>query len=148
MTARHDSSTIAFDMKVEALDTLDYLVLPCSDLDEMLRFYTHNMGLTVTSERADWIEFKLGEVTLALRPRAAPFFVRVEADRLGPGVQLAFRVAYSEVDDWFEKLSNLGISVLDSPRNQAWGHRTVYFCDPEHNVLEIYADLAQGGAEP
>ncbi len=133
-------------MKIDALATLDYVVLPCSDLDEMRRFYTHAMGLTVSYERADWIEFKLGEVSLALRPRAEPFFVRVEAERLGPAVQLAFRVAYSEVDDWFQRLSALGISILDSPSNQPWGHRTLFFADPERNVLEIYAELAQGGS--
>lgn len=148
LTARSDSSTIAFTMKVEALGTLDYIVLPSSDLEEMRRFYSHNLGLTATYERAGWIEFKLGEVALALRQRAEPFFARADANKPGPAVQLAFRVAYSEVDDWFERLSGLGIPILDSPRNQAWGHRTLYFLDPEHNVLEIYADLRQGGPEP
>jgi len=137
---------IASIMKVEALGRLDYIVLPCSDLDEMRRFYIHTLGLKVTYERAGWIEFKVGEVRLALRPRAEPFFVRVEADRLRSAVQLAFCVAYSEVDGWFQKISGLGISILDSPRNQVWRHRTLYFADPEHNVLEIYAELAQGGS--
>lgn len=132
-------------MKVEALRTLDYIVLPCSDLEETRRFYTHNLGLTATYERAGWIEFKLGEVALALRPHAEPLFARVDANKPGLAVELAFRVAYSEVDDWFERLSGLGISILDSPKNQAWGHRTLYFLDPEHNVLEIYAELPQGG---
>lgn len=52
LTARSDSSTIAFTMKVGALGTLDYIVLPCSDLEEMRQFYSHNLGLTATYERA------------------------------------------------------------------------------------------------
>ncbi len=42
---------------------------------------------------------------------------------------------------WFQKLSGLGVSVLDSPGDPAWGRGTLYFADPEHTVLEIYADI-------
>lgn len=27
------------------------------------------------------------------------------------------------------------------PKDQPWGHRTVFFRDPDGNILEIYADL-------
>jgi len=31
--------------------------------------------------------------------------------------------------------------LLVEPKDQPWGHRTVFFRDPDGNILEIYADL-------
>jgi catechol 2,3-dioxygenase-like lactoylglutathione lyase family enzyme len=132
-----DCSAVA----AEALKILDYVVLACSDVATMRRFYTDHLGLAVTYERADWIEFKLENMTMALRPRKEPFFAPKTADLHEASVQLAFRVPPAEVDRRFEKLSGSGVSILDPPRYQSWGHRTFYLADPEGNVLEIYSDL-------
>ena len=133
-------------MKVESLRTLNYVVLPCSDLAMMRRFYSDTLGLAATYERADWIEFKLENLTLALRPSSGAFFTRSETDPQRTAVQLAFRVPDSEVDQWFHELSDLEVLILDPPRDQTWGHRTLYFKDPEGNLVEIFADLAQDGS--
>ena len=91
-------------------------------------------------ERRDWVKFQLGAVALALRPRSAPFFEAArDLDCLG--VQLAFRVAYDQVDRCYEELIAFDVPILERPTDQAWGHRTRYFTDPEGNVLEIYADV-------
>jgi catechol-2,3-dioxygenase len=34
-----------------------------------------------------------------------------------------------------------GLSILMEPKNQSWGHRTLFFGDPDGNIIEIYADL-------
>ncbi|MGH7779193.1 MAG: VOC family protein [Candidatus Binataceae bacterium] len=135
-------------MRVETLRTLDYVVLPCSDMVSMRRFYTDCLGLVVKYERADWIEFSLKNVTLALRPRSEPFFAAPKYDGQRGAVQVAFCVPYAEVDRWFQKLSGSGVSILDPPRNQGWGHRTLYFADAEGNVLELYADVEQLNCDP
>ena len=124
-------------MATEVLNVLNYVVLACSDLATTRRFYTDRLRLAVPYERADWIEFKLENVTLALRPRSEPFFLPSRSDTERTAAQLAFGVPFAEVDRWFEKLSGSGVSVLDPPRNQSWGHRTFYFAEPEGNVGEI-----------
>lgn len=128
-------------MKSERLMTLDYVVLPCSDLAAMRRFYSDILGLVVTYARGDWIEFKLEGVSVALRSRTEPLFAESEEGR--GAVQLAFRVAMAQVDAWFQKLSASGVSMIDPPRDQTWGHRTFYFTDPEGNVLEVYGNLKE-----
>src|ERR1700676_1965107 len=134
-------------MPLPTLNRLDYAVLPCSDLATMRHFYNDGLGLVVTYERADWIEFKLQNVTIALRPRREPFFVSSKSDMHSAAVQLAFRVSIAELDLWFQKLNALGIPILDPPRNQSWGHRTLYLADPEDNVVEIYADLPSAATD-
>ena len=47
----------------------------------------------------------------------------------------------NEVESCHQELKRQGVTVLEPPRDQSWGHRTLYFRDPEHNVLEIYADM-------
>ena len=39
------------------------------------------------------------------------------------------------------QLQARGVEILEPPASQSWGHRTLFFRDPENNVLEIYADI-------
>jgi len=56
-------------------------------------------------------------------------------------LQLAFRVAPAGVDQWAEALREKGVAIEMEPTDQSWGHRTLFFRDPDGNVLEIYADI-------
>jgi catechol 2,3-dioxygenase-like lactoylglutathione lyase family enzyme len=47
----------------------------------------------------------------------------------------------SEVDLCYEQLAAKGVPILDPPTDQPRGHRTVYFADPEGNILEISAEI-------
>ena len=128
-------------MSLKTIASLDYVVLPCRNLQAARRFYREVMGFSIAYERADWIRFQIGTTALALRPLDGAFRDRrVE----GPGVQLAFCVAHDDIDACHQELKARGVEVLDPPRDQAWGHRTLYFTDPEGNVLEIYAELPEG----
>lgn len=31
--------------------------------------------------------------------------------------------------------------MVEKPTNQDWPHRTLFFRDPENNIIEIYADI-------
>jgi catechol 2,3-dioxygenase-like lactoylglutathione lyase family enzyme len=54
-------------------------------------------------------------------------------------LQLAFRVAPAEVTVVAALLREKSVAVSDVV-DQAWGHRTLFFRDPDGNVLEIYAE--------
>ena len=78
---------------------------------------------------------RAGSVLLGLRKRTRGY------DGSGlrrdlPGVQLAFRVAPDEVEACYERLVEMGVEILEPPTDQPRGHRTVYFADPEGNMLE------------
>jgi len=56
-------------------------------------------------------------------------------------LQLAFRVAPKVVDACAEELAAAGVKIESPPTDQPFGHRTLFFRDPDGNVLEIYAEI-------
>ena len=105
----------------------------------MKAFYHNVLGFAIERDWEDWIEMRAGAVLLTLRKRGRPYD--------GPqfhgsaGVQLAFRVAPHEVQTWHTGLLNKRVEILEPPRDREYGHRTLFFKDPEGNILEIYAEI-------
>jgi catechol-2,3-dioxygenase len=56
-------------------------------------------------------------------------------------VQLAFRVTPDDLDAWHARLAALDVEVLEEPADKGYGHRTVFYRDPEANIVELYADV-------
>jgi catechol 2,3-dioxygenase-like lactoylglutathione lyase family enzyme len=123
---------------MKSISWLGYVVLHCRDIQAARRFYRHVMGLPIAYERADWIQFQVGASGLVLRPLDGELRDQ-RAER--PTVQLGIRVRYEEINACYEELKAGGVEVLEPPSDQGWGHRTLFFADPEGNLLEIYADL-------
>jgi catechol 2,3-dioxygenase-like lactoylglutathione lyase family enzyme len=55
--------------------------------------------------------------------------------------QLAFKVATGDVDRCAAELLRHGVDLLEPPTNQPFGHRTLFFRDPDGNLLEVYAEI-------
>jgi catechol 2,3-dioxygenase-like lactoylglutathione lyase family enzyme len=124
-----------------AIRAIDYTVIFVRDMAAMRRFYEDVLGMSLLRElSANWIEYGLGPNTLAL---AKPG--RTAADAPIPAgsasLQLAFKVSASEVDACADELVQHGVALLSPPTNQPFGHRTLFFRDPDGNLLEIYAEI-------
>lgn len=121
------------------LHSLDYVILLCEDLRVMKDFYHGSLGFPIERDWEDWIELRAGAVLLTLRKRGRHY--DGPSPRGAAGVQLAFRVEPGEVDEWHASLQQKQVEILEPPRDQEYGHRTLFFKDPEGNILEIYADI-------
>ena len=118
---------------------LDYVILLCEDLFQTKRFYHETLGFSIYRDWEDWIEMRVGAVLLTLRRRGRPYDGKKYPD--SASIQLAFRVAPNEVDQCYAELLQKQVEILEPPRDQDYGHRTLFFKDPEGNILEIYADI-------
>ncbi len=123
-----------------AVKELSYTIILCDDMAAMKAFYRELFGFAVDSESETSLAFRAGGVLLSLRARTRDYDGRGVRRDL-PGVQLAFRVAPDEVALCYQQLLAKGVVILDPPTDQPRGHRTVYFADPEGNVLEVYAEI-------
>lgn len=125
----------------DAIRNLDYTIILCDDVRVMRDFYTSVLQFKVDHETPGaWVALRVGSSLLTLRPRNRPYDGPKSPEK-SASLQLAFRVPPQDVDRAYETLKRLGISVIEPPANQPWGHRTLFFADPEYNVVEIYADI-------
>jgi catechol 2,3-dioxygenase-like lactoylglutathione lyase family enzyme len=125
----------------KAIRAIDYTVIFVRDMAAMRRFYEGVLGFPLLRELSPrWIEYRVGDNTLAL---ATPS--RTAADAPTPhgsaSLQLAFKVSVREVDQCADELVRQGINLLSPPTDQAFGHRTLFFRDPDGNLLEVFADI-------
>ena len=125
---------------LSAVRQLDYAIVLCEDLDRMKAFYRDLFDFPIASESATGLTFQAGAVKLSLRQRTRGYDGQGTRSEL-PGVQLAFLVAPAEVARCYEQLVAKSVEILEPPTDQPRGHRTVYFADPEGNMLEIYAEI-------
>ena len=121
--------------------SIDYTVIFARQMSKMREFYGSTMGFPLLRELSPkWVEYRVGSNILALAEPGTRF-----DDPLPPvgvmSLQLAFRVAPQEVDACAATLEERGVAIVSPPTDQPFGHRTLFFRDPDGNVLEIYADI-------
>jgi catechol 2,3-dioxygenase-like lactoylglutathione lyase family enzyme len=127
---------------LRAIRALDYTILFARDMARMRRFYTDVMRFDLYFEILDgaWVEFRVGGNILAL---CKPGLV-IPDETLPIGTastHLAFRVRREEVDAAEAALRGEGVAIVAPATDQPWAHRTLFFRDPDGNLLEIYADI-------
>lgn len=129
-------------MSLKDIHSFDYVVLLCENMKQTRTFYEEVMGFALEFDSADWVSFRVGATLLTLKPRG-PSLAWDDGPAV-PGsaeVQLAFRVAPPAVDTCYAELVAKGVSIVQAPTDlPAWRHRTLFFRDPEDNVIEIYAE--------
>ena len=142
MNERKPHSNSAF----EGIRAIDYTVIFVRDMVAMRRFYEDVLGFPMLRELSPgWVEYRVGNNTLALaRPS------RTAADAPTPkgsaSLQLAFKVSAPEVDQCADALVRMGVNLLSPPTDQTFGHRTLFFRDPDGNLLEVFAEIEAASA--
>lgn len=124
-----------------AIKAIDYTVIYVRDLAAMRRFYEDVLQFELIRELSPrWIEYRVGVNTLAL---ALPGLTAKDepVPQNTAALQLAFRVGRDEVDACAAELTKQGIAIMLPPTDQSFGHRTLFFRDPDGNLLEIYAEI-------
>ncbi len=134
----------------KAIRSLDYVIILCHDLAKMKTFYEQLFEFHIEEDFPErMMFFRVGTLFLGLRKRGRAYD--------GPSVpsssaciQISFRVPPADVDLAYDKLVACGLDVIEPPTNQDWTHRTLFFRDPENNIIEIFADihLSETLAEP
>jgi glyoxylase I family protein len=129
-------------LSLNQIHNFDYTVLFCEKMAETRAFYQHVMGFPVEVDLDSWVSFRVGAARLALRPRGrGPAWDDGPALPGSAAVQLAFRVPPAALDACHAELVAHGVTIVREPTDlPEWRHRTLFFRDPEDNVIEIYAE--------
>lgn len=130
-------STSAF----QAIRAIDYTVISVRDMVAMRRFYKNILGFQLLRELSPrWIEYRVGANTLTLA-RPGLTAADVPTPNGSASLQLAFKVSAPEVDGCADELVRQGVNLVSPPTDQVFGHRTLFFRDPDGNLLEVFADI-------
>ena len=124
----------------KSIRSIDYTVIFVRDMGAMRRFYEDVMGFALSRELSpNWLEYKIGQNILTLaRPMLVPD--DMQAPKGNAALQLAFKVSREEVDQCAAELAQHGATIASPPTDRAFGHRTLFFSDPQGNLLEMYAE--------
>jgi len=120
---------------------IDYTVIFARDMEAMRHFYETVMEFPLLRALSDrWIEYRVGSTTLALTVHGARFKDPPPAHG-ALSLQMAFRVAPQIVADCAAALEAKGVELISPLTDHPFGHRTIFFRDPDGNVLEIFAEI-------
>ena len=64
----------------------------------------------------------------------------VPTPRSSASLPLAFKVSAPDVDQCADELVRQGVNLLSPPTDQVFGHPTLFFRDPDGNLLEAFAE--------
>jgi catechol 2,3-dioxygenase-like lactoylglutathione lyase family enzyme len=124
-----------------AIRAIDYTVIFVRDMAAMRRFYQDVLGLSLQRELSpNWLEYQFGGNTLAL---AKPSLTASDPPTPtgSASLQLAFKVSAADVDACADELLRQGVTLVSPPTDRAFGHRTLFFRDPDGNLLEMFAEI-------
>jgi catechol 2,3-dioxygenase-like lactoylglutathione lyase family enzyme len=134
-------STADSDSAFRSIRAIDYTVVFVRDMPAMRRFYENVLGFLLIRELSpNWIEYRVGGNTLAL---ARPSLTAADAPTPtgSAALQMAFKVSAAEVDRCAAELVQRGVALLSPPTDRTFGHRTLFFRDPDGNLLEVFAEI-------
>jgi len=130
--------------KTPDLDHLPRLVNTClitNDVKRLEEFYEPVLVLKAKRSGEDYAEFATGVGVLAIfSAKAQEKYIPGSSDAAtNKSVILEFSVA--DVDQEYRRLQSLVKTWVKPPTTQPWGTRSIYFRDPDGNLVDFYARI-------
>jgi predicted enzyme related to lactoylglutathione lyase len=119
------------------VERADFVAVPVQDLKRADEFYGTTLGLRRNPKSSErWVEYELGNVTLAL---VSPEALGLEMEPQGHQMPIALRVP--DVEEAREKLEAQGIEFAHDTIDSGVCHLAT-FHDPDGNALQLHRRYA------
>lgn len=124
-----------------ASPTLINICLITANVDQLVNFYEGVLGMRAQRSGGQYAEFHTGVGVLAIfSGEAQEKYIPGSADAAkNRSAILEFRV--TNVDHEYERLQPLVKTWVKKPTTQPWGTRSIYFRDPDGNLVDFYAPV-------
>ena len=112
-----------------------------NDVKRLVEFYEPILALKAKRTGEDYAEFQTGVGVLAVFSEDAheKYIPGSAQAAKNKSVVLQFRVG--DVDQEYRRLQGLVKTWVKPPTTQPWGTRSIYFRDPDGNLVDFYAPI-------
>jgi catechol 2,3-dioxygenase-like lactoylglutathione lyase family enzyme len=126
---------------VSSVPKLMQTCLISSDLDKLVQFYEPVLQMKAKRSGPDYAEFSTAVGILAIFSAAAQekYIPGSAESAKNKSSILEFQVA--NVDKEYSRLQPLVKAWVKPPTTQPWGTRSIYFRDPDGNLINFYAPV-------
>ena len=117
---------------------LTHICIITDNVERLRVFYRGVLRIEPQTYGDGYVEFPtecgtLSLFSLAAHEARAPGSAQSAANR---SLELEFQVA--DVDEEYERLQKMGVEWVKPPTTQSWGGRSIYFRDPDGNLINFY----------
>ncbi|MEW6301681.1 MAG: VOC family protein [Thermodesulfobacteriota bacterium] len=123
-----------------------HVVLKVRDTEQAERFYTEVLGFEVVARLSQprGVFFSLGEQHHDLAVlEVSPHADEPKADQVGLH-HVALQVEdFAALKEWYRTLQRHGVAIVRAVDHGVT--KSIYFCDPAGNRLELYCDVGEDG---
>lgn len=125
----------------------DMIGIFVEDLSQMVKFYRDAIGLKVEWNGKDpYAEFEHESIRFSMFERKMLPELLGQKPSFPKGLNGTFELAINvgepqNVNEFFNKIVDLGAKPIYSPRDEPWKMRSAMIADPEGNMIEIASDF-------
>jgi lactoylglutathione lyase len=118
---------------------VDYVIHYVESLSRSVTFYRDVIGLSVRIDGDGYVEFEMENTKFSLFDRSKLPELIGRDGGTPPCSEIGFLV--DDVDREAERLSGLGVEILNGPVDRPWRERTLHIADPDGNIVEFAQKL-------
>jgi catechol 2,3-dioxygenase-like lactoylglutathione lyase family enzyme len=108
---------------------------------ELVEFYQHILGVSAEISSGNYAEFSSPRGVLAIFSADAQEKYIPGAAKPANNQSAILQFKVGNVDAEYARLKGLVKTWVKPPTNQPWGTRSIYFRDPDGNLVDFYAPM-------
>ncbi len=112
-----------------------------ADVARLRDFYAQVLQIEPQQYGERYVEFPTGGGTLSIFDVTAHETLAPGSAKPGTNRALELEFEVADVDAAYARLQALKINWVKPPTTQAWGNRSVYFRDPDGNLINFYTRI-------
>lgn len=125
--------------EVSRIPKLMHTCLITENVNQLVQFYEPILRLKAQRSGEDYVEFNTGTGVLALFSAAAQERYIPGSTDAGRNKSAILEFEVADVDAEYARLQSLVKMWVKAPTTQPWGTRSIYFRDPDGNLIDFYA---------